>query len=66
MTTGSRLSPKVNLPLQYLMRNFFQVENVVSVRLAERIHELPPVTYADSCAWVHCDIDVGPGTITTK
>eukprot|EP00959_Pyramimonas_sp_CCMP1952_P358546 7507290-Pyramimonas_sp.AAC.1 len=29
--------------------------------LAESIHKLPPVTYADSCTLVHCDNDVNPG-----
>eukprot|EP00959_Pyramimonas_sp_CCMP1952_P009649 201470-Pyramimonas_sp.AAC.1 len=60
MTTASRLSPKVHLALQYLTRNFHRIENVVSVRLAKSIHELPPVTYADSFALVHCDSDVNP------
>eukprot|EP00959_Pyramimonas_sp_CCMP1952_P012008 253607-Pyramimonas_sp.AAC.1 len=37
------------------------MENVVSVRVTESIHELPPVTYADSCTFVHYDNDVNPG-----
>eukprot|EP00959_Pyramimonas_sp_CCMP1952_P096029 2007705-Pyramimonas_sp.AAC.1 len=57
MTGASRLSPTVHLARQYLIRNFFRIENVVSVRLAESIHELPPVTYADSCTLVHNDND---------
>eukprot|EP00959_Pyramimonas_sp_CCMP1952_P063340 1323854-Pyramimonas_sp.AAC.1 len=58
MTIASRLSPKVHLALQYLIRNFFRIENVVSVRLSKSImHELPPVTYADSCTLVHYDND---------
>eukprot|EP00959_Pyramimonas_sp_CCMP1952_P473657 9502103-Pyramimonas_sp.AAC.1 len=61
MTTASRLSPKVYLALQYLIRNFFRIENAVPVRLAKSIHELPPVTYADSCTLVHHDNDVDPG-----
>eukprot|EP00959_Pyramimonas_sp_CCMP1952_P462713 9483704-Pyramimonas_sp.AAC.1 len=42
MTTASRLSPKVHLALQHLIRSFVRFENVVSVRLAKRIHQLPP------------------------
>eukprot|EP00959_Pyramimonas_sp_CCMP1952_P275958 5768014-Pyramimonas_sp.AAC.1 len=42
MTEASRLSPKVHLALQYLIRNFVRFENVVSVKLAKRIHKLPP------------------------
>eukprot|EP00959_Pyramimonas_sp_CCMP1952_P190339 3981197-Pyramimonas_sp.AAC.1 len=61
MTTASLLSPKVHLALQYLIINFFRIENVVSVRLATRIHNLPPVTYADSCTLAHYDNDVNPG-----
>eukprot|EP00959_Pyramimonas_sp_CCMP1952_P313185 6555420-Pyramimonas_sp.AAC.1 len=45
MTSASSLSPK----------------SVVSVRLARSLHELPPVTYADSCTLVHYDNDVSPG-----
>eukprot|EP00959_Pyramimonas_sp_CCMP1952_P340852 7139647-Pyramimonas_sp.AAC.1 len=37
MTSASRLSPKVHLALQYLIRNVFRIENVVSVRLAKSI-----------------------------
>eukprot|EP00959_Pyramimonas_sp_CCMP1952_P067330 1405199-Pyramimonas_sp.AAC.1 len=61
MTSASRLSPKVHLVLQYLARNFFRIENVVSVRLAKSIHELPPVAFADSCTLVHYDNHVNPG-----
>eukprot|EP00959_Pyramimonas_sp_CCMP1952_P182213 3809837-Pyramimonas_sp.AAC.1 len=45
MTSASRLSPKVHLSLQYLISNFFRIENVVSV----------------SCTLVHYDKDVDPG-----
>eukprot|EP00959_Pyramimonas_sp_CCMP1952_P095009 1986865-Pyramimonas_sp.AAC.1 len=61
MTSASRLSPKVHLPLQYLIRNFSRIENVVSARVAKSSHKLPPVTYADSCTFVHYDNDVNPG-----
>eukprot|EP00959_Pyramimonas_sp_CCMP1952_P057751 1205414-Pyramimonas_sp.AAC.1 len=61
MTSASRLSPKVHLALQYLSINFVRIENVVSVGLAKRIHELPTYTYADSCTFVHYDNDVNPG-----
>eukprot|EP00959_Pyramimonas_sp_CCMP1952_P132104 2762154-Pyramimonas_sp.AAC.1 len=61
MTTASRLSPRAHSALPYLIRNFFRIEYVVSVRLAKSFHKLPPVTYADSCSLVHCDNDVNPG-----
>eukprot|EP00959_Pyramimonas_sp_CCMP1952_P184978 3867714-Pyramimonas_sp.AAC.1 len=61
MTAASRLSPKVHLALHYLIRNFFRIENVVSVRLAKSIHELPAFTYADSCTLVYYGNDVNPG-----
>eukprot|EP00959_Pyramimonas_sp_CCMP1952_P030164 632409-Pyramimonas_sp.AAC.2 len=61
MTSASRLSLKVHLALQYLIRNIFRIENVVSVRLAKSIHKRPPVAYADSCTSVHYDNDVNPG-----
>eukprot|EP00959_Pyramimonas_sp_CCMP1952_P206607 4320546-Pyramimonas_sp.AAC.1 len=61
ITRASRLSPKVHLALQYLIRNFFRIENVVSVRLAKGIQKLPPVAYADSSTLVHYDNDVNPG-----
>eukprot|EP00959_Pyramimonas_sp_CCMP1952_P345732 7240438-Pyramimonas_sp.AAC.1 len=61
MTSASRLSPKVHCALQYLIRNFFRIENVVSVRLAKSIHKLLLVASADSCTLVHYDNDVNPG-----
>eukprot|EP00959_Pyramimonas_sp_CCMP1952_P393575 8246715-Pyramimonas_sp.AAC.1 len=61
MATASRLSPKVHLAIQYLIRHFFRIENVVLVRLAVIIHKLPVVTYADSCTLVRYDNDVNPG-----
>eukprot|EP00959_Pyramimonas_sp_CCMP1952_P139166 2913182-Pyramimonas_sp.AAC.1 len=53
---------KVHLAPQYLIRNIFRIENVASVILAESIHKLPPVTYADSCTFVHYGNDVFPGS----
>eukprot|EP00959_Pyramimonas_sp_CCMP1952_P022150 465706-Pyramimonas_sp.AAC.1 len=61
MTSASRIFPKVHLALEYLIRNFFRVENVDSVRLAMSNHKLPPVAYADSCELVRYDNDVSPG-----
>eukprot|EP00959_Pyramimonas_sp_CCMP1952_P042797 895242-Pyramimonas_sp.AAC.1 len=61
MTSASRLSLKVRLALQCLIRNFVRIENVVSVRSAKSIHKLPPVSYAASCTLVHYDNDVNPG-----
>eukprot|EP00959_Pyramimonas_sp_CCMP1952_P110522 2312256-Pyramimonas_sp.AAC.1 len=61
MTTASRLAPNVFLSLQYLIRNFFRIENVVSVRLAKSIHKLPLATYAYSCTLAHYDNGVNPG-----
>eukprot|EP00959_Pyramimonas_sp_CCMP1952_P440399 9220694-Pyramimonas_sp.AAC.1 len=62
MTSASRLSPEPHLALQYLIRNFFRIDNVVSVRFANGIHRLPPVAYADICTLVHYDNDVNPGS----
>eukprot|EP00959_Pyramimonas_sp_CCMP1952_P152127 3182994-Pyramimonas_sp.AAC.1 len=61
MASASRLSPKVHLALQYRIRNFFRIENVVSVGLAKSIHKLPPVACVDSCALVQYANDVNPG-----
>eukprot|EP00959_Pyramimonas_sp_CCMP1952_P365523 7655392-Pyramimonas_sp.AAC.1 len=61
MACASRLSPKVQLALQCLIRHFFHIENLVSVRLAKSIRKLPPAACADSCTLVHYDKDVNPG-----
>eukprot|EP00959_Pyramimonas_sp_CCMP1952_P246557 5153047-Pyramimonas_sp.AAC.2 len=61
MTSANRRSPQVQFASQYVIRNFFRVENVVSVRKARSIHAPPRVTYADSCTLVHYDNDVSPG-----
>eukprot|EP00959_Pyramimonas_sp_CCMP1952_P235005 4910668-Pyramimonas_sp.AAC.1 len=47
MTSASRLSPRVHLALQHLIGDFFRIENVVSVGLAQSVHGLPPAAYAD-------------------
>eukprot|EP00959_Pyramimonas_sp_CCMP1952_P130116 2720658-Pyramimonas_sp.AAC.1 len=61
MSSANRLSPKVHLASQFLIRNFSRIGNVVSARLAKSIHKLPPVTYADKCTLVHYGNDVNPG-----
>eukprot|EP00959_Pyramimonas_sp_CCMP1952_P167835 3507540-Pyramimonas_sp.AAC.1 len=61
MTTSSKLSPRVHLALQHVMRNYIRIASVVTVRLAKSIHRLPAVTHADSCALVYYDKDVTPG-----
>eukprot|EP00959_Pyramimonas_sp_CCMP1952_P003826 80763-Pyramimonas_sp.AAC.1 len=61
MTTPGKSSPKVHFSLQYLIRSYFNIENVVTVRHAESIHRLPAVTYAGSGALVYYDKDVTPG-----
>eukprot|EP00959_Pyramimonas_sp_CCMP1952_P294957 6169285-Pyramimonas_sp.AAC.1 len=61
MTSASRFSPNADLALQCPIRNFIRIENVVSVRLAESIHELPPVACAGSCTLVQYDNDVSSG-----
>eukprot|EP00959_Pyramimonas_sp_CCMP1952_P096347 2014194-Pyramimonas_sp.AAC.1 len=62
MRNASHLSPNVHLTVECLIRNFFRIEDVVSVRLAKGIHKLPPVAYADSCTLVHYGDDVNPGS----
>ena len=49
------------MALQFLVRNYFRIENVVAIRLARSISNLPAVTYAESCTLVHYDNDVTPG-----
>ena len=49
------------MALQFLVRNYFRIENVVAIRLAKSIHKLPAVTCAESCTLVHYDNDVTPG-----
>eukprot|EP00959_Pyramimonas_sp_CCMP1952_P243814 5096602-Pyramimonas_sp.AAC.1 len=61
MTSASRLTLKVHLARQYFIWDFFRIEIVVSVKLVKSIHELPPVAYAGSCAFVDYDNDVNPG-----
>eukprot|EP00959_Pyramimonas_sp_CCMP1952_P348203 7293432-Pyramimonas_sp.AAC.1 len=61
MTTASRVSSEQHLALQFLVRNYFRIENVVTVRLAKGIHGLPAAPYADSCTLASNDNDVTPG-----
>ena len=49
------------MALQLLVRNYFWIENVVAIRLAENISKLPAVTDAERCTLVHYDNDATPG-----
>ena len=48
------------MALQFLVRNYFRVDNVVAVRLAKSIHKLAPIKYATGCTLIHYDNDVSP------
>eukprot|EP00959_Pyramimonas_sp_CCMP1952_P109880 2298532-Pyramimonas_sp.AAC.1 len=62
MRSASRLSPEVHLFLQYIINDFFRIEDFfVVVGFAWSIHALPLVTYVDSCTLVHCDNGLNPG-----
>ena len=49
------------MALQFLVRNYFRIENVVAMRFAKSVNKHPAVTYAESCTLVHYDNDVAPG-----
>jgi hypothetical protein len=60
LTTASRNSPKVFLALQYVIRNFFRINDVIAVRLGKNIHSVSKCDYADSSILVHYTSDLNP------
>ena len=61
MTNDSSQAPKVHLALQFLVKNYFRVENVIAVRLAKSVPRLSAVPYADSSTLVYYETDHNPG-----
>ena len=59
-TDASKLNPRIHMALQFLVRNYFRVDNVVAVRLAKSVHKLAPIKYATGCTLIHYDNDVSP------
>eukprot|EP00974_Lingulodinium_polyedra_P052318 5033443-Lingulodinium_polyedra.AAC.1 len=47
--------------LQYLVRNFFRVGNVIAVRLAKAVQRAPKCSCGDSSVLIHYSYDLDPG-----
>eukprot|EP00959_Pyramimonas_sp_CCMP1952_P334768 7010323-Pyramimonas_sp.AAC.1 len=60
LSDDSKLHPRVQLALQYLVRNYFRVERVIAVRLAEGVLNLPSVKHATGSTLIHYDNDANP------
>ena len=48
------------MALQFLIRNFFRVSNVVAVRVGKGIHRVPRCDYADGSVLIHYLSDIKP------
>ena len=53
LTQASKNAPKVHLALQFLVRNFFRVDDVFAIRLAKSVHKLSPCPHADRCVLIY-------------
>eukprot|EP00959_Pyramimonas_sp_CCMP1952_P137919 2886924-Pyramimonas_sp.AAC.1 len=60
ITTASQINPKVHLALQFLIRNYFRLENVIAVRLAKSVRKLPACDPATGSTLIYYDNDVTP------
>ena len=60
LTTMSKKAPRIHLALQYLIRNVFQVANVVTVRLGKSVKKTQSCNYCDGCTLVYYHRDVNP------
>eukprot|EP00959_Pyramimonas_sp_CCMP1952_P422891 8858746-Pyramimonas_sp.AAC.1 len=60
MRSASRVSPKVHIAVQYIVRNSSRSKTLFLFGLTKSKHKLPPVTYADSGTLLHYDINVNP------
>ncbi len=56
----SKRSPRIHLALQYVIRNFFRIDNVIAVRLGRSVNKLPKHEGADGCTLIHFVSDVTP------
>ena len=48
------------MALQFLIRNYFRVDNVVTVRLGKSVHKIPKCAHADGCTLIHYTNDLNP------
>ena len=56
----STRAPKIHLALQYVIRNFFRIDNIIAVRLGKGVHKVRRCAYADGCTLIHYADDLNP------
>ena len=60
LTTASRNAPKVLYALQYMIRNFFRISDVIAVRLGKGVHNVSRCNHADGSVLFYYTSDVNP------
>ena len=60
LSSASKKAPKVFLALQYVVKNFFDVKDVIAVRLGKGLHRVAKCDYANSSCLIHYESDEDP------
>ena len=59
LTTMSKRAPKIHLALQFLIRNFFRINNVVTIRLGKGVQRTNKCNYCDGSTLIYYHSDNG-------
>ena len=60
LTGATRLAPKVYMALQYIVRNYFRISDVIAIRLGKSIHSVNAYAPANRSVLVHYTSDTDP------
>ncbi len=60
LTTATKRAPKVFMALQYVVKSFFKIDDVIAVRVGNSIHQLPSYSGADSSVVIYYYDDNDP------
>ena len=60
LTAISKNAPKIFLALQFVIRNFFRVNDVVAVRLGKSLSQVKKCEYAERSVLIHYTSDTNP------
>jgi len=60
LTTASKKAPKVYMALQYVIRNFFRIQDVFAVRLGKSVHRVGKCEHAEKSTLIYYTCDNAP------
>ena len=60
LSTASKRAPTIHMALQYLIRNYFRINNVITIRLGKSVHKVPKCDQANGSTLIHYTNDTYP------